>query len=302
MRLTCLINHYDYGDFVGEALASVFAQSRVPDEIIVVDDGSHEPHLERLRAAARLYPDVRLVEKQNGGQLSCFQVGLEVATGDVILFLDADDRWRPSYVATVFELLERRPDIDFVATNRYEFFTDGTSRTEALRSRDLGYSTALCLARGGVWNGAPTSCLAIRRGVLDQIFPMPNPRAWRVCADEALVYGASMVGARKYFIGEPLVEYRVHGSNLFFGKKLSPEQAYWRRLEGRRLTEFLRRKQSLPLSLADLAHTEFRTIEAPTREEYRRYQSTIVDAMLPVRRRLRLLFALFRDYYFGQKR
>ncbi|MEZ6015076.1 MAG: glycosyltransferase family 2 protein [Planctomycetota bacterium] len=300
MRVTCLINHYNYGEFVGEALASVVGQTRALDEVILVDDGSQEPHLAQVRAAVAGLPGVRLIEKPNEGQLSCFQVGLEASTGDVVFFLDADDRWRPGYVEAVLALLERRPDIGFVATNNTDFFTDGTARVEARASRDLGYSVVLCLARGGAWIGAPTSCLAMRREVLEQIFPVPNPRAWRVCADEALVYGSSMVGARKYFLGEPLVEYRVHDNNRFFGRKDSPERAYSRRIEGRRLTEHLRLRLSLPATLADLAHYEFRTLEAPTREDYRRYQSSVLSASIPLRRKLRVLFALFRAYHFGR--
>lgn len=296
MRVTCLVNHYDYGAFVGEAVASVLAQTRVPDEIVVVDDGSHEPHRTQVRAACAVSPRVTLVEKANEGQLSCFQVGLERSTGDLVFFLDADDRWLPDYVETVARLFEARPDIGFVATNNRDVFSDGTTRANELPSRDLGFSVALCLARGGAWVGAPTSCLAMRRSVLDQIFPLPNPRAWRVCADEALVYGSSLVGARKYFLGTPLVEYRIHGNNTFFGKKDSPERAYQRRLEGRRLTEHLRAKLSLPQSLIDIAHYEFKTIEAPTREDYARYRTAVRGTVMPPTRKLRVLFALWRAY------
>jgi glycosyltransferase involved in cell wall biosynthesis len=297
MRVSCLISHYNYGEFVGEALASVLAQTRVPDEIVLVDDGSSESHRARVREAAASSPRVTLIEKPNEGQLSCFRVGLERSTGDIVFFLDADDRWKPEYVATVLELLERRRDVGFVASARTEFHPDGRVEVHESASRDLGFSVIRCLEAGGAWIGAPTSCLAIRRSVLDQIFPVPNPQAWRVCADEALVYGASLVGARKYFLGQPLVEYRVHGANAFFDRKDSPERAYMRRLEGRRLTEALRLRMSLPVSLAKMAHYEFRTIERPTRDEYRTYCRLVHRSELPLRRKLRVLTGLFHAYH-----
>ena len=302
MRVACLINHFNYGPFIGEAVASVLAQTRVPDEIVIIDDGSKEPHLSAVREAARLSPKITLIEKANGGQASCFEAGVQQSTGEVVFFLDADDRWRPKYVETVLTLLGKRPDVGFVAANHAELFADGTTREQAFPSRDRGHSLILCLELGSAWVGARTSCLAIRREVLDDIFPLPSARAWRVCADEALVYGASMVGARKYLVGEPLVEYRVHGNNSWCGTKDSPERAYARRLEGRRLVETLRLRMSLPISLASMAHYEFRTIERPTREDYLGYRRMVLRSNLALRPKISVLGKLFHAYYVEGRR
>jgi glycosyltransferase involved in cell wall biosynthesis len=296
MRVTCLINHYNYGEFLLEALDSVLAQTRVPDEVIVVDDGSAPEHLEFVRRVGRSSERVRIVEKSNGGQASCFEAGFAEATGDIVFFLDADDRWLPDYVAAVVGVFAMRPDVDFVATGRVLFDREGMRDGTRKESRYRGHSVVLCLESGGAWMGETTSCLAIRRQVLARIFPLPNPSGWRVCADEALVYGSSMVGARKYFLGEPLVEYRVHGDNAWYGKRDSPERAFSRRLEGRRLTEALRLRMSLPASLADMAHYEFRTIERPTRSEYRAYQRLVLRSTISWRRKLRVWSGIFFTY------
>lgn len=301
MRTACLINHFKYGEFIAEAVDSVLRQTRALDEIVLVDDGSPAGDLERVREAAARDPRIRLIEKDNGGQLSCFQVGLAELTADVVFFLDADDAWEPEYVARVAELLEARPDLGFVAVNVRTCFADGKEEVAELESRDLGFSVVRCLQKGGAWVGAPTSCLAIRREVLDKIFPVPDPRAWRVCADEALVYGSSLAGARKYVIGDPLVRYRVHDRNAFFGSKDSPERAYMRRLEGRRLVEHMRQRLSLPASLIDLVHYEFRTIERPTKTEYSTYWGLVRNAPIPWARKLRLYSGLFSQYRLGRK-
>jgi glycosyltransferase involved in cell wall biosynthesis len=298
MRTTCLINHYNYGEFVGEAVSSALAQTHPLDEIILVDDGSSEEHLALAKAAAAQSDLVQLVNKPNGGQLSCFQAGLEASDGDLVFFLDGDDRWTPNYVQRVVELLRERPEVDFVATNQREFSAEGTKRVEGRPSRDRGKSLVLCLEKGGVWVGAPTSCLAIRRPILKKIFPVPNPEGWRVCADEALVYGSSIANAHKYFLGEPLVEYRIHDNNSFFNKKDTPERAFSRRLEGRRLVEHMRLKLALPQTLIDLVHYEFRTIEEPTREDFQAYMSIVLKAAVPLMRKLRLISDLMRTYYF----
>lgn len=294
----CLINHYQYGDFVGEAIESVVRQTLALDEIVVVDDGSKDGSLDVVRAVCEAHPNVRLVEKENGGQLSCFQAGLDASSADVVFFLDADDVWEPEYVETVVRLLVARPDVDFVATNERRFFTDGTSEVTETEDRDAGYSVVRSLVGGGAFIGKPTSCLAIRRHVLDQIFPLESARGWRTCADEALVYGSSLVGARKYFLGAPLVRYRVHGDNHFYGREYDATDRLTRSLEVHRMVEALRKRHDLPESLASLAHHEFRTIEKPTREDYREYRRLVAGSGLLRHRKRRVAWAIWLWYRF----
>ncbi len=153
MRVTCLINHFNYGNFIGEAVASVLAQTHPLDEIVLVDDGSDPEHLGQAQAAANQSTKVQLIAQSNGGQLSCFQAGLNASDGELVFFLDADDRWDPTYVEHVLELLKNHPEIDFVATNNLEFSDGCTVRIENRPSRDRGYSVVLCLEKGGAWGG-----------------------------------------------------------------------------------------------------------------------------------------------------
>ena len=102
-------------------------------------------------------------------------------------------------------------------------------------------------------------------------------------------------------IGDPLVRYRVHDQNHFHGKKQTPDQLFLRRLEGRRLTEYLRQRLSLPHSLIELAHYEFRTIENPSRSDFNAYRSLVRNATIPMLTKVKLLTALSLHYHFGVK-
>lgn len=297
----CLVNHYNYKQFVEATVDSAVDQSRSLDEILVVDDGSCEEDLAEVRRVALKHPEVQLLEKPNGGQLSCFEAGINASKSDVVFFLDADDRWDPRYVETVMALLERRPDIDFVATNDRREFSDGRTEVTERSDRDLGYSITRSLKNGGAFLGQPTSCLAIRREILERIFPLPQVRGWRTCADEALVYGSSLVGARKFFLAEPLVRYRIHGENHWFGKKYSASDRLLRGLEVQRLVEVLRRREGLPACLAHIAHHEFRTIESPTSEDYSAYQRLVGSSSIGWRRKLRIKTALFTWHRLGMR-
>ena len=302
-RVSCLINHYNYGAYVEEAVASVLAQTHAVDEVVLVDDGSDPDHLEAARRAAASSPLVRLIEKENGGQLSCFQIGVAESSGDVVFFLDADDVWEPGYVERCLRIYEDRAGIDFIFTHNKKLFTDGRLEGEEQPSADHGYSVAWCLERGGVWVGAVTSCLSMRRKILDRIFPVVDDTIYRVCADEVLVYGASIAGARKYFLGEPLVRYRVHGKNAWFGKADSPERAYLRRLHGRMIVEALRKRIGLPPSLMAIAHYEYRTVskELPTRRAlYKEYCSLVWKSDLRILRKVRVVSGLMSWHYFSK--
>lgn len=297
----CLINHYNYREYVAEAVASAVNQTHPFDEIIVVDDGSADADLEEVRRICAEHESVQLIEKVNGGQLSCFETGVSASTADVAFFLDADDIWDPGYVEAVMKVFGERPDIEFVATNDRRFFTDGRTEITEQPSRDLGYSVVRALKNGGAFVGQPTSCLAMRRRVLNDIFPLDRARGWRTCADEALVYGSSVVGARKYFIGKALVGYRVHGTNHWFGKKYCAADRLLRGLEVQRLVEVLRLRQGLPGSLANLAHHEFRTIDGANKYDYREYQRLVSSSHLSRRRKMRIKLAILAWYRFGKR-
>jgi glycosyltransferase involved in cell wall biosynthesis len=99
--------------FLAEALESVFLQSRRPDEVIVVDDGS--PDREALTGAVAPYADrVRVLHQDNRGAAAARNRGIAATDADVVAFLDADDRWLPDCLARQLETLACRPELDMV--------------------------------------------------------------------------------------------------------------------------------------------------------------------------------------------
>src|SRR5262245_40334734 len=113
LRTSCLINNYNYAQYVTEAVDSALAQTCPFDEIIVVDDGSTDGSVELLKCRYGDESRVHIIYKPNEGQLSAFNTGFLAATGDIAFFLDADDIYEPSYVETVLRLYAKRPELDF---------------------------------------------------------------------------------------------------------------------------------------------------------------------------------------------
>jgi len=88
--ISVIIPAYNGESFLAEAVASVRAQSLAPDEIIIVDDGSEDGTEVVIKS---LGPDIRSIRQDNGGPAAARNRGLEMASGDLIAFIDADDLW-----------------------------------------------------------------------------------------------------------------------------------------------------------------------------------------------------------------
>lgn len=110
--VSVIIPTYNRRVLVQRALHSVMAQSRRPEDVIVVDDGSTDGTGEALRAA--FGDSIRYVWQPNAGVSSARNHGLRLARGDFIALLDSDDEWLPEKTALQRQWLEERPDFGMV--------------------------------------------------------------------------------------------------------------------------------------------------------------------------------------------
>jgi len=296
MTTTCLINNYNYARYLRDAVDSALRQTVPFDQIIVVDDGSTDGSVELLKTKYQGHSAVQVVAKQNQGQLSCFNEGFARATGDVVFFLDSDDAYEPNYVEQVLAVYDRDQDCDFVFCADRKFGQRTGVNLAADHDLDLGYSVVLT-AYLREWIGGPTSCISMRRGILQKILPLPFVDDWRTRADDCLVFGASLAGARKHYLAKPLVRYRVHGDNNFCGHRSGRLATYRRRLAINALFEHLERKLCYNVPrLADFHHREFRTIGDPTLRQLALYARIGLASRASLLRRLACVFEMTGHY------
>jgi glycosyltransferase involved in cell wall biosynthesis len=89
--LSIIIPVYNVEDYLAESLDSVFSQNLDNCEVICVNDGSLDNSRKILADYQKKYPDMVIVDRENGGLSAARNSGLEVAQGEYIYFLDSDD-------------------------------------------------------------------------------------------------------------------------------------------------------------------------------------------------------------------
>jgi hypothetical protein len=104
--VTVVIPCFKQAHFLAEAIGSVLAQSHPRLELIVIDDGSPD----NVGEVAARYPGVRCLRQPNAGLAAARNAGLARATGDFVIFLDADDRLAPEAVERGIEELRAEPE------------------------------------------------------------------------------------------------------------------------------------------------------------------------------------------------
>jgi glycosyltransferase involved in cell wall biosynthesis len=270
-RIAVVVTSYNYRDYVAEAVDSALAQTRAPAQVVVVDDGSTDGSADLLRARYGDDPRVTLLCTPNGGQLAAFQRGVALVDADVICFLDSDDRWEPDYLARVGAVYDSRKDVGFIFTDMRWFGDESRLVGAGDKPIDFGY-TAISTYAVTAWYGAPTSALSMRTEWARRSLQLPDEiiGTWRLSADNALVYGASVLGARKYYLPTGSVGYRIHGSNGWWSN-LGASQTYINRLRSRALIGHYARMAGIDDSCLELARFEFKTKPDPSAKETRRY-------------------------------
>jgi len=89
--ITVIIPNWNCAPWLEEAMDSLVGQSSPPEQIIVIDDGSTDNSVALLQAMAARYHQIDLLQAERGGVSAARTRGLEIATGDFIYFMDADD-------------------------------------------------------------------------------------------------------------------------------------------------------------------------------------------------------------------
>jgi hypothetical protein len=209
--VSVIVNNYNYGRFLGEAIDSALDQTYANMEVIVVDDGSTDNSRDVIaRYGDRIIP----LLKVNGGQASAFNAGFAASRGDVVIFLDADDVLLPTAVALALE--QFGPGVAKVHWPLWRANDDLEKTGQQIPAEELpaGDFRASTFSDGPATSlSPPTSGNAWARHFLERVLPMPEPEH-RVGADGYL-YGLAPAFGTIGRVASPQAVYRVHGANNY---------------------------------------------------------------------------------------
>ena len=112
--VSVVIPTYNRARFLGAAVASVRAQTYPCLEILIVDDGSTD---DTAQVVAALGNGIRYITQPNAGPAAAHNRGIQDAHGDLVAFLDTDDRWLPEKTARQVALMMARPAVALVTAD-----------------------------------------------------------------------------------------------------------------------------------------------------------------------------------------
>jgi hypothetical protein len=212
-KVSCLIAAYNVERWIARSVESALAQDWPADrlEVIVINDGSKDA----TEAAIATYRDrIRYIKKQNGGLVSATNAGLEIATGDLICFLDGDDTWPVDRLRRQVPVLMSRPELGLVHGDMTIVDAEGAvlhpsffahKQMDPPRGRVLGN-----LMHG---NFVSAGGILVRASLRDRFYPISEScpyQDWYIAARVAEVAEIDHVDFSVY-------NYRFHGANESLG-------------------------------------------------------------------------------------
>jgi glycosyltransferase involved in cell wall biosynthesis len=209
--VSIVIDNYNYERFIGNAIESALGQTYPGVEVIVVDDGSTDGSRQVID---RYRHQVVAVEQGNGGQAAAVNAGFAASTGDLVMFLDADDQLHPQAAERVVRhfgpgVAKLHFRLDAVDKDGAPLGFTNPPASQPLPAGSLVPS----LLANGRYTTPVMSGNAFARCVLERILPMPEAE-WRISADGYLVTAAPFHGA-VVAVEERLGSYRIHGANAW---------------------------------------------------------------------------------------
>ncbi len=208
VKFSIVIANYNYGRFVSRAIDSALGVAWPEVEVIVVDDGSTDNSREIIEA----YGDrIRAIFQENSGQRCANNIGFAHTSGDVIIFLDADDVLVPEIASAIalawcdgvskVQVQMRRVD---------EHERSLQSILPRLRKPPSPEQIRRWAATTGEYPGPPGSGNAYARWFLEMIFPLDDSHD--SSTDSTCIAMAPFLG-NVATITRPMVLYRIHGGN-----------------------------------------------------------------------------------------
>lgn len=209
-RVSVVIAVFNGERFIRDAIRSVLLQGCPALELIVVDDGSTDG----TAAAIAEFPEVRYVHQANAGQPAALNLGVHLASGDMLAFNDADDLWTAGRLTAQLDAFADTPSLDAVFGHVEQFLEPdappavAAALTEARRVQPSRLHTAML----------------VRRNAFDSVGAFREDL--RIASVVDWAHRAQQTGLRDTVLSFVVLRRRLHGNNIGFTQKNAAPDAY----------------------------------------------------------------------------
>lgn len=207
--VSVIIASYNHADYIEASIHSVLAQTYPHIELLVIDDGSKDDSVERIRRLQEQHGfDFRV--QQNQGLSRTLNAAIERARGDLLAPFGSDDIMLPDRIARQVAWLADKPEVGICGGNIQEIDEHGNQRgtPKALQQRRLDFEDVFLDRKPGV----PAPTLMFRRAALAQVGGFdPEVRLEDLLIELKITRAGWFIDA----LPDVLALYRVHGSNTY---------------------------------------------------------------------------------------
>jgi MoaA/NifB/PqqE/SkfB family radical SAM enzyme/peptidoglycan/xylan/chitin deacetylase (PgdA/CDA1 family) len=262
-----VVTSWNVGQYLPEAIASIQAQTRPPAEVVLVDDGSDDPWTPSALRDAEMSGIHVVRAERMGSPTRSRNLGFSLTSSPLVMFLDADDRLEPEYIATLAGRLDERPDLDYVSCAMRHFGAASLVWTppapDTARSLTFGTVHASTVFRRQLFE---------RVGGYDETL-----ECWEL---HDFWMRAHCLGFKGEVLPEPLLAYRILPDSLYHRLEITDEYCATTRLVAEKIRSHLE-----PIAQKVLM------VKEEFIEQQRNYQAEISLRLESLRRELQSLDA-----------
>jgi glycosyltransferase involved in cell wall biosynthesis len=215
-KVSIIIPAYNAAPFLPQALESILAQTFRDFEIILIDDGAID---ETDLVISKYHSWLNVIRQSNQGPGAARNAGLRVATGEYLVFLDADDCLMPHKIEIQVAFLDQHPHIDIVYSDGFLIIQNPDGKEQHIlfsKSRYLNKNLASpekSLRLLALKNAFPLHAAMLRSSVARQLNGFDDTRTLSPLADWDFWYRAAQ-NYNFFYQDEVLVLYRVIDTSI----------------------------------------------------------------------------------------
>ncbi|MCX6786448.1 MAG: glycosyltransferase [Candidatus Kaiserbacteria bacterium] len=214
-KVSIIIPTYNAEKFLDKAVESVLVQTFKDWELIIVDDCSKDNTREIVKDWEAKDERIHSIflNENSGTPAHPKNVGIEIAEGEYIAYLDQDDAWLPEKLRKQVNILDHNSQVGFLSCEAFIVNESGKilNRKIILNIPESGELLPAILCTNFMFSN---SSLMIRRKVIEQCGPRDERPEIGGAEDLEYQFRVAVAGYHFHIIHEPLYKYRVHKNNL----------------------------------------------------------------------------------------